>query len=1028
MKKIVAIIMILMSVNLNFLFAQATIASNTLTGTSPNPTQFIGSAASNAFDVVFKANGTERMRILQSNGNVGIGTATPGKLLQVVGGDIDVNSNANAYMLGGFTVLWYNNNADNIFVGRGAGGSTTGSYNTCVGTVSGYNNTTGIANTFIGYNAGFNNKTISSDAGNYNTFTGFNSGFSNTIGQHNCFYGKKSGYKNTEGMWNCAFGSHCSHENEEGVYNSFFGDRAGYYNVGDHNVGMGASSGYGNTTGDNNTFIGYHADAGSNNLTNATAIGYLAQVDHSNSLILGCIDNINGSTVSTNVGIGVTSPLARFHVNNEFEQIGALILSNSTSNSWNLGAVGQSKGATFANIGMVGQATYPLGFWSVITTLSITGPRFTAGVVGQAQGAGKNYGGIFESNSCVVGITNYGVYGSAKGRGYYRDCSAGWAGYFDGNVNCVGGQYWGSDQTLKDSIVSINNALAVIAKLKPKQFVFRIDSFPSMNLPDGTHYGVLAQQLDTVLPFLVKGSLHPAKWDTSGSLVYDTISYKAVNYTELIPFTIRAIQQLDSGKVASNTTKADSNHVVKWSTTDKTLVNSLIYDDGTGVGIPTAQKGTYVYVYNHSDSATAEFRSDNTNSTTVLNANYATNGSNNQVVAISGYSKYVNGSSDDDGTGGEFRGGRRGIYGEADGNNHEAGVVGLGKNNNAANVGVCGMAPAYSTQFNIGVLGQADSADVYNTGTAGIAEYPNAQINAGVYGSAGYSPNVNLGGFFQAEDTTGNNYGVYAVTNGTKPGTYAGYFDGDVHATGTVTWTSDAALKNNVEDITPVNALAYILCLQPKTYQFRNADYPYLSLPRGAQYGLLAQDVEQVLPNLVSDITQPQTYNLKHQQTSPRFQYKGLNYVGLIPLLIGAVKEQQTTIDSLNNVINTRLNDLENRLGSCCGAGKTDGSEQAGQPNRINVELSSMQVVVLEQNVPNPFAEQTSISYFIPEGSGSAQIIFTDMLGNSIKTVEVQNGYGIMTVFASNLSKGQYSYSLLIDGKVMETKKMMKAK
>jgi hypothetical protein len=54
--------------------AQATIAGggtgNTLSGTAPNPTQYLGSAPSNPFDVVFKASGTERMRIIAATGNI----------------------------------------------------------------------------------------------------------------------------------------------------------------------------------------------------------------------------------------------------------------------------------------------------------------------------------------------------------------------------------------------------------------------------------------------------------------------------------------------------------------------------------------------------------------------------------------------------------------------------------------------------------------------------------------------------------------------------------------------------------------------------------------------------------------------------------------------------------------------------------------------------------------------------------------------------------------------------------------------
>ncbi len=96
--------------------------------------------------------------------------------------------------------------------------------------------------------------------------------------------------------------------------------------------------------------------------------------------------------------------------------------------------------------------------------------------------------------------------------------------------------------------------------------------------------------------------------------------------------------------------------------------------------------------------------------------------------------------------------------------------------------------------------------------------------------------------------------------------------------------------------------------------------------------------------------------------------------------------------------------------------------------NRLTVELSSTQVIILEQNVPSPFAEQTTIQYFIPENITNAQMIFTDMLGNTIKTAEVKSGYGVVTVFASNLTTGQYSYSLVIDGKVVESKRMVKTK
>ena len=89
--------------------------------------------------------------------------------------------------------------------------------------------------------------------------------------------------------------------------------------------------------------------------------------------------------------------------------------------------------------------------------------------------------------------------------------------------------------------------------------------------------------------------------------------------------------------------------------------------------------------------------------------------------------------------------------------------------------------------------------------------------------------------------------------------------------------------------------------------------------------------------------------------------------------------------------------------------------------------LSDHDVVLLDQNVPNPFAEQTVISYSIPRNTKSAQILFYNTAGKLIKSVNVrENGKGKLNVFADDLSSGIYSYTLVIDGKVVYTRKMEK--
>lgn len=97
--------------------------------------------------------------------------------------------------------------------------------------------------------------------------------------------------------------------------------------------------------------------------------------------------------------------------------------------------------------------------------------------------------------------------------------------------------------------------------------------------------------------------------------------------------------------------------------------------------------------------------------------------------------------------------------------------------------------------------------------------------------------------------------------------------------------------------------------------------------------------------------------------------------------------------------------------------------------NSLNVELSSANSIILNQNDPNPFAEQTRIRYNIPDEINKAEIIFFDNNGKVLKTVIVnERGNGSIQVYASNLSSGIYTYSLIADGKLIDSKKMVCSK
>jgi hypothetical protein len=64
-----------------------------------------------------------------------------------------------------------------------------------------------------------------------------------------------------------------------------------------------------------NSLVGAHANVSSIGLINATAVGARAFVSANNALVLGQTIGVNGGTANTNVGIGVSAPLDRLHVN-----------------------------------------------------------------------------------------------------------------------------------------------------------------------------------------------------------------------------------------------------------------------------------------------------------------------------------------------------------------------------------------------------------------------------------------------------------------------------------------------------------------------------------------------------------------------------------------------------------------------------------------------------------------------------------------------------------------------------------------
>ena len=134
------------------------------------------------------------------------------------------------------------------------------------------------------------------------------------------------------------------------------------------------------------------------------------------------------------------------------------------------------------------------------------------------------------------------------------------------------------------------------------------------------------------------------------------------------------------------------------------------------------------------------------------------------------------------------------------------------------------------------------------------------------------------------------------------------------------------------------------------------------------------------------------------------------------------MQEQQTTIDSLMDAVET-LATCVNNANLCNTQSRANNENGEGKV----IELENLNAIILDQNLPNPFAEKTSINYVIPTDVKEAQLLFYDMNGRIIKQVDItERGEGKLTVYGENLQNGVYTYSLIADGKLIATKKMVK--
>lgn len=130
---------------------------------------------------------------------------------------------------------------------------------------------------------------------------------------------------------------------------------------------------------------------------------------------------------------------------------------------------------------------------------------------------------------------------------------------------------------------------------------------------------------------------------------------------------------------------------------------------------------------------------------------------------------------------------------------------------------------------------------------------------------------------------------------------FGGQFYYDIGYTGGLYSISDARTK---ADIVPLHsALAIVNQLNPVSYRYDTERYPYMGLRQGREFGFVAQEVQQVLPEItatktfLTNATKKRSPNQALEPASEEFLV--VDYARLIPVLTQAIKEQQAAIEAL---------------------------------------------------------------------------------------------------------------------------------
>lgn len=274
-----------------------------------------------------------------------------------------------------------------------------------------------------------------------------------------------------------------------------------------------------------------------------------------------------------------------------------------------------------------------------ITTAITECENRVVGVKGEAHhsisndGCGRAYG-IMGTASRATSGWNYGVMGmlvtgNEYGAGVFGTVGTGsecyipgrYAGFFNGQMKVNGNIYatsfiTTSDARLKTNITDIkSNALQKVQTLRPVQFNWReiedkhtsdTASMKTMYFSEDmdynrSHYGFLAQEVQKMFPELVHE---------------DGEGYLSVNYVELIPLLVQAVQELSAEVETLKDVAMAKKVVIGDKNSNDEAIEAVLYQNNPNpfsvdtrieYQLPQTTKNATLYVYNMNGLQVAEY-------------------------------------------------------------------------------------------------------------------------------------------------------------------------------------------------------------------------------------------------------------------------------------------------------------------------------------------------------------------------------------------------------------------------------------